>query len=296
MGKTKAVPLWTDGIHYVRGATTKDRHPMRFVVDAHKLAGLSPARSLPRHAPTLEAGIEIAKHHTGVALAAASGLTKYMQPAEGDGPVQQDAASPAVDEPVLQEPPRPAKLNTAAPRVRKPREKKEKPRPAQKFATTRFVCIAANSVTQVWQCVKDRSEAAPVGRRKAGGSAAEGDKLSHNRGDCAVLMGDVPVLDEHRRVRVFHSWQEAEEEAERIFYATPEDERFPLGSTKVYANLTAMVCFDPACNTRHEPFNIYFHEGYPLKDERCDMPKTFRKITGAIAEADRIDRKLRGAP
>jgi len=294
MGNTKAVPMWTDGIHYVRGATTKDRHPMRFVVDAHKIAGHRPARSLPRHAPSLEAGIDIAKHHTGVALAAASGLTKYHRPPGDEGTTPQEPAGPRIEtpaEPIPQEPPRPAEVRT-----RKPRQKKERERPAQKFVTTRFICIAANSVTQVWQCVKDHSEAASVGRRKANGRAAEGDRLSHVRGDCAVLMGDTPVLDEFRRVRVFRSWQEAEEEAERIFYDTPEDERFPLGSTKVYANLTAMVCFDPACNTRAEPFNIYFHEGFPLKDERCDMPKTFRKITGAIAECDRIDRKMRGAP
>jgi hypothetical protein len=59
-GYQTAKRLWSDGIHFVRDATGKDRHPMRFVVGAHKVT----ASPFSRHASTLEEGIARAREAT----------------------------------------------------------------------------------------------------------------------------------------------------------------------------------------------------------------------------------------
>lgn len=105
-------PLWSDGIHYVRDATAKDTHQMRFVVGAYKT---TQAR-IKRNAHTQEEAIQIA------AAATASWLQKHPEDR-----VYLALATAA----------EPSEIQTPAPSL-------------QKFATTNFDCTYANPVAQVW--------------------------------------------------------------------------------------------------------------------------------------------------
>lgn len=265
------VPVASDGLHYVRPASVKDRHPMRFVVDQYRVDGLPNNTSLPRHCETARVGLEL--------------MLAYTERACKKNPELRKALNQAGDvEPQPQQ-----------------QRRKAKPKKAE-FPTTRFSCIMANSVAQVWVCTKDKWEAGQIGRRGADNRAPEKDKLEHKPGEFAVLKGDEPVVDENGAVRVFLTRMSAEQEMQFIYEQTPPEERMSDNNdperrtTTVYQNLTHSVHFDPDYNGSVTPFNIYNHQVHrTVLNPRGDFPLKFRSISGAIREADRLDKISRGA-
>lgn len=260
--------LFSDGLHYVRAASVKDRHPNRFVVCQHRLEGFDRNRALPRHVPTLEEGRTICGHLSRKAIKENPDLKEKAKLVR-------------------------AKAEKAS---RRKAERKLARSKSVPFPTTRFVCTQATSAAQVWCCIKDREDTRPIGRRAQGGHLAQLDSLPHEKGDYAVLRGDDPVLDDNGVPKVFKTWMEAEEGMLQVYNEMPEDERYPMGTTTVYANRTISVHFDPDNNSITRPFNLYtpiYHKPilHPIRQE----PVMYKKITSAIAQADELDRIIRGA-
>lgn len=264
------VPLASDGLHYVRPASIKDQHPMRFVVDQYRVDGLANNISLPRHVETAERGFELMRQYTAKACKANPELHKALKRAGDTQDVQP----------------------TRKPRVTKPKK--------VQFPITRFTCVMANSVAQVWICTKQPWEGV-IGRRGPGGRPPAKDRLPHVRGEYAVLKGEEPLLDEAGAPKVFPLLMQAEAAMQRLFDETPGDERMVDNNdpdhrtTTVYQNRTHSVHFDPDFNGALMPFNIYNHRVHrPIIHTRGDFPLKFRTITSAIKEADLLDKKARG--
>lgn len=234
---------------------------MPFVVNQHRVDGLPSDPKLPRHVPTLEAGIELVGRLSTFAVRQNRLLNCHLG------------------------------RSVAVPKEPKP-PRQPKPVP---FPTTRFLCVMANSVAQVWLCTKAPWEAGQIGRRKKNGKPPEADKLPHMHGDYAVLKGDVPVVDSKRVPVVYRTWMEAELVADQLYYETPEEERYPKGKTTVYENMNFSVHFDPDNNGSNRPFNIYSTRHHKqVLDASDNVPWLFKTITSAVREADRLDKEARG--
>jgi hypothetical protein len=278
------IPLISDGLHFVREASPKDQHPMRFVIDQHKQVEHLPRFStLPRHCESLEIGTDMMRRYTKRACQQSPELNRAFKSA--NGPI-------TLPEPAMTDPDKPQ---------RKPRVKAV-PKPKKvEFPITRFTCCMANPVAQVWVCTKAKWEGIGVGRRSQTGRPASGDKLNHELGEFAVLRGDEPVLDAHGAVRVFTSLREAEGMMETLYDATPADEKMSDNNdperrtTTVYQNRSYSVHFDPDYNGAKQPFNLFDVINFKVVlHPRGNFPLKYRSITGAIAEADRLDKVLRG--
>lgn len=245
---------------------------MRFVIDQHKrIEHLPHNPSLPRHCESLEVGRELLEAYTKRALRGNKPLKEAFELANGI---------------------------PSEPQQRQPRAAKSK---KVKFPTTRFTCIEANPVAQVWLCTKERYEAMTVGRNSKTSKLPEGDKLPHLKGELAVLKGDVPVLDDNGQVKVFANRLLAEEVMERIYRETPADEKLldnndpDRPTTTVYRNRNYSVHFDPDFNGALFPFNVYDTRVHKVVlHPKGDTPLKFKSIIGAIEEADRRDRDIRG--
>jgi hypothetical protein len=262
------IPLASDGIHFVRDVSPKDQHPLRFVIDQHKrVEHLPHYSSLPRHCESLERGIELMRFYTKKACKESPELRLAHKLATGQAKQVRE-----------KRPPKPKKVE---------------------FPTTRFTCIVANPVAQVWFCNKEKWQAANVGRRN--GTPPTNDKLPHIPGQYAVLRGDDPVLDEQGEVRVFELLMKAEEMSHSLYEETPADERLSDNTdperrtTTVYQNANYSVHFDPDYNGAPQPFNIYDTRNHKVVlHPRGNFPLKYRAITGAIKEADRLDKLIRG--
>lgn len=274
------IPLVSDGLHFVREASPKDQHPMRFVVDQHKQVEHLPRFStLPRHCETLEIGTEVMRRYTKRACHQSPELNRAHKSATGQ--------IKPISEP---QPDSPQRKPRTAPRRRK-----------VEFPITRFACIMANPIAQIWLCTKAKWEATNIGRRTQQGKRPASDKLRHEIGEYAVLTGDEPVLDENGEVKVFKLRHQAEAVMESLYDAVPADEKmsnntYPeQATTTVYQNQSYSVHFDPDFNGSKQPFNIFDTDNFKVVlHPRGDFPLKYRSITGAIAEADRLDKLLRG--
>jgi hypothetical protein len=264
------IPLISDGIHFVRDASPKDQHSMRFVVDQHRgVQGLPQYSSLPRHCESLERGGNLMKFYTDKACRESPELRLAHKIATG-------------------------KL--------KGTRKKREPKPKKAvFPITRFTCIMANPIAQIWACTKAQWEAVNVGRRNTDKKPPKNDKLPHELGDFAVLKGDDPVLDDEGQVRVFKLRGEAEEMMQTLYLDTPGEDRLSNNTdpeqptTTVYQNVNYSVHFDPDYNGSSHPFNIYDTRNHKVVlNPRGNFPLKFRSITGAIKEADLLDHIIRG--
>lgn len=302
-------PLWSDGIHFVRPASAKDRHKMRFVVGAHKAT----TSTHKRHAPTEEEAIERAKAATSFWLAAHPADRVHLTVAPADETTE---ASPS---------------DSKAPAI-----------PQQPFATTLFDCVYANPVAQVWLMTRDPGEHKPVGRRKANGRAAEQTSIPHTKGESAVLRGSQPIRNADGSVRVFHTQGEAEEYADHLYREEPEEDTISWkpGNVVVGATARIQILFNPTIYGVSKPFILWLaHLDHPrpvyvdrthatqkragisvkaiedtgntelalaFKAARArerqedrqpsfeERPLRFRSIWAATEEADRRERMLRG--
>jgi hypothetical protein len=297
--------LWSDGLLYVRGASVKDRHPMRFVVQNHR--GVGPVFS--RHAPDLESAKDIARQMTQRRLKDHPELRQHWT----EAPMPQ-ASTKLESQPQVE---------------------------LQPFATTHFNCIVANPVAQVWQRVTYDTERKAPGRRSKSGQLAQHKPLAHVVGQCAILIGDQPQRDPQGQVIVYHRWAQAAEAALELYQSADEEERilWKEGDKKVYSTQRIDVIFDPDINGTHKPFSLYMPEfrrpiyedrtrpipGTELPPSKVDItvnpqakldeqerrrkhremnkqpsfeerPLRFRSITGAIDEAERRERMLKGMP
>lgn len=242
---------------------------MRFVVDAHRgVEGLENNPALPRHCESLERGLALMSSYTEKACKVSPKLRLAYRLSTGD-------------------------LKGARPK------RSAKPTKAV-FPTTRFSCVMVNPVAQIWVCTKEPWEGGNIGRRSEGGKAPAQDKLPHRLGEFAVLTGDDPVLDEAGVPKVF-TRMKAEETMQRLFDETPPENHIADNNdpeqrtTTVYQNQTHSVHFDPDFNGATNPFNIYnTRVQRPVLHPRGDFLLKFRSITGAIKEADRLDKVTRG--
>lgn len=271
------VPLFTDGLHFVREASEKDQHPLRFLVYQHKVDGLPNNIGLPRHCESLERGIEIAKAATKKACKADPVLHLNWKISQGLAP-----------------PPKPPK-----PTAIKVRKKRIFPPGKVFFSTSRFTCIIVNPVAQIWVCTKHPYEVATVGRRTAEKRLPQQQDLPHKIGEFAVLKGDDPVVDYKGVPKVFEHRVVAEELIKKLYAETPEDECFPdnnnpdYPTTTVYANSIFSVHFDVDNNSPLKPFNIYNYKLHkPYLQTRANLPMLYKSITTAINKADELERKL----
>jgi hypothetical protein len=117
----------------------------------------------------------------------------------------------------------------------------------------------------------------------------------------AVVKGDEPVLDDDGQVRVFKSKMAAEGMMQTLYLDTPGEERLSNNTdpesptTTVYQNANYSVHFDPHFNGAVQPFNIYDTRNHKVVlHPRGDFPLKYRAITGAVKEADLLDKQVRG--
>lgn len=234
--RTPQVPrLWDDGLHFVRAATADDPHPLRWVVMAHRAVG----SAFSRHTATLDEAIMVAVKMTRLVLKTAPPKKALFKK-----PRMPPAASIQPDK---------------LPKMFRPDPVIEKPTLPPKFSTYHFNCIRANPIAQVWQCVTQPGEQKPVGRRKQGGGAATQSPFHHTKGECAVMLWREPVREEDGSVRVFPSWQVAEEYANELYYAADEEERLSWveDGKVVWRTANVDIIFDPAINTNRRPFSLW---------------------------------------
>lgn len=277
------IPLISDGLHFVREASPKDQHPMRFVIDQHKQVEHLPRFStLPRHCESLEVGTEMMRRYTKRACQQSRELSRAFKSA--NGPV-------TLPEPIETDPSQPQ---------RKPRAKAVARPKKVEFPISRFTCIMANPVAQIWVCTKPAWQS-NIGRRTKGGRPPRADKLPHNVGEYAVLQGDDPVLSPTGEPQVYRLLMQAETVMQRLFDEAPDDEHISNNmdperrTTTVYQNRSYSVHFDPDYNGAKQPFNIFDTMNFKIVlHPRGNFPLKYRSITGAIAEADRLDKLLRG--
>lgn len=296
-------PVWSDGIHFVREASIKDRHPMRFVVKSHETT----ASTFSRHAPDLEAATEIARRATKMWL-----VNHHADAQHWTGPAL-PVASGSQDAP-------------AEPQIE-----------LQPFSNTHFHCIAANPVAQVWQCVSREGERKIGGRRRKDGTPARARSITHDLGQCAVLLHREPQRDAEGSVIVYHSWITAAEAAQELYDNADEEDRlmWKEGDKRVHSTARVDVIFDPDINGVTKPFSLYLPEyRRPIYEDRTrpimfgtparidaslnpqaaldakqrrkknrefnrepsfeERPLRFRTIYGAIEEAERRERMLKG--
>lgn len=228
--KRTPLPIWSDGIHYVRATSKTDDHPMPWFAGAHKKTD----SKLHRYTPTMDAALKVAliaskrwlkdhpedkDHYKVTPLPASSELTGYAKRHRG-------------------------------------RPSKDK---LELFSTYHFTCIAANPYAQVWQCTSYPGEKAKVGRRKADGRAPDETRFRHQKGECSVLLGEHPVRNPDGTIRVFNRWAEADEFALALFMNASEDDVFTwkVGDVVVGRTLNFNVEFNPEINGVTKPFTIW---------------------------------------
>jgi hypothetical protein len=209
---------------------------MRWVVAAHKRL----RSSLKRYAPTMEGAILLAIRATRKHLKAYPENKAFFNP-------------PTVSPTSSIQPDQLPKEYRVLP--------KPKPKALPPFAITHFDCIRANPIAQVWQCVSLPGETAPVGRRKANGAAPTQARFNHTKGECAVLVWKEPIRDPDGDVRVFPTWQAAEDFALNLYYEADEEERIFWQEDEPCVARTANVniMFDPnnVDTSIKRPFYLY---------------------------------------
>lgn len=243
MGRFAQTPnaVWSDGIHFVRPASERDPHPMRWVVGAHTKAG------------------SLYKHHFATldeALLGAADATKRHLKA-----VPQAAAH-------FKESPLPAASSLQLPKRGKRGRPPKHPRPEapaavgykpEPFATTHFNCCYANPYAQVWICTRDSLEMkGPVGRPRADGRPAEQTPIRHQHNECSVMIGHEVVREPDGRVMIFTQWARAAEYAYELYLTAPEDEviSWKEGDYVVGRTRFCEIRFEPG-HSEARPFTLF---------------------------------------
>lgn len=199
-----------------------------------------------------------------------------------------------------------------------PLRKKKTPVFREKFSTTRFNCIYANPVAQVWQCVKESSNA---GRKRRGHQPAHQTMTAHQINECMVLMGEEAVYTKTGQVRVFPNYDEAVEFALELYIKTPKSKRplWAIGSPVIVELGKVQVLFQPD-EDEYRPFKLWLpHLSKTVYYDKTrvmhtasgrsknsavqaaaripsmtEIPLRFRNITAAMEEADRRNRMMQG--
>ena len=159
MAKRGPLPVWSDGIHYVRPVAKWEEHPMRWFCASHRATD----STLRRYAPTMDDALRLA-------IAATK---KWLK----DHPADKKKVKPAT---------LPAASGLAGAKRQRGRPRKIKP---EAFSTYHFTCIAANPYAQVWQCTSYPGEKKAVGRRKHDGSAPNETTFRHQKDLTLVHSG-----------------------------------------------------------------------------------------------------------
>lgn len=282
--KRTPLPIWSDGIHYVRAAGVTDTHPLRWLAAAHRVTD----STFRRYAATMDEALSLAIDATQA----------WIKRVPSDAAYKQVAPLPAA-----------SSLQGSKRQRGRPRKKTTHLPP---FATTHFNCIRANPVAQVWQCVSLPGDRQPAGRKRDDGAPVQVTPFPHLKMECAVLMWETPVRNEDGTVRVFHNWQQAEEFAVEAYYNTPEDERisWTLDHQTVGRTLNFDIIFDPVLNGDYRPFSLWFprynrpvfvdrtkpsttaddHGTRSIRTLQETNPEAYLQIQEARAKARKLDR------
>lgn len=247
--------LFDDGVHYVRRASSNDRHPMRFVVCAHAKAN----SSRTRHCPTEEEAIKTAKRFTELAVGESdhdAKMAEALKPAPPPAPLPK---KPKVSDDALL---RQMSEEEFERRARETPKRKKKNWPP-KFSTTHFTCKLANPAAQVWECTSLPGEKNAPGRPRAGRKAPNESVFKHAKGECAVLRGRDPIRDADGHIRVYRNWIEADEHAMAIFedaWREGEVIDWKPGNVVVDRLTDVEICFDPN-DSVVRPFYLMIRRG-----------------------------------
>lgn len=227
--------LWDDGLHYVRASFDDDVHPLKWCMAAHRATGSSLQR---RYATLDEAILNAIASSQRLLKADPSKMVLFNKP---------------------KMPPASSLVVQKLPKMFRPDPVVEKAAPLPKFSVYHFDCIRANPIAQVWQCVSLPGERGAVGRRKAGGGVATQTGFRHTKGECAVMLWREPVREADGSVRVFPSWQAAEEYANDCYYNADEEERllWVEDGTVVHRTENVDIIFDPSTNGVKWPFSLW---------------------------------------
>lgn len=283
LAKRSPLPVWSDGLHYVRRTAETDNHPMAWFAGAHRVT----ASTLRRYAETMDEALLLAKDATRRWVKDHPADRKLVKAA----PLPRDSMLEGVKR---GKPGRPPKVKLEG------------------FSTYHFTCIAANPYAQVWQCTSYPGEKKAVGRKKAGGREADQTPFRHQKGECSVLIGDEPVRNSDGTIRVYPNWIAADEAALELYHAAPEDDviSWKPGDIVVWRTENFNVEFDVAVNGRTKPFSlfnvkfnkpVYLDKTRPaiLSDSQATRyirplqetnPEAYLQITEARAKARQIDR------
>ncbi|ARK07566.1 hypothetical protein LAV_00191 [Sphingobium phage Lacusarx] len=278
---------WSDGIHFVRPATAKDRHKMRWVMGAHKESG---APTKKRHVPTKEEAISVAQEYTARWLGEAPAASTFL------------ASEP--EKPALRVPPPPFATTYFDCICANPI--------AQVWQCNGVVGEKGNIGRRTKEGRPNQQTAIP----HAPGECAVmiGDEVVRNADDSIRVFPTWLSAEEY----ALHLYEEADEE-ERILWRP--------GDMKVGGTHHIDIIFDPGINGRTKPFSLYLPEfRRPVYEDRTKMveppeffgtkeeiaeyrrqwrimnrvptfeerPLRFRMITGALESAEERERMIGG--
>jgi len=237
-----AQPLFDDGVHFVRNAHKNDRHPLRFVVTHHKATD----SKRNRHVDTLVNAIEVAKTFTKAAIVESTNDKVLF---EGHGkPAPHPVAVPKKN------------AHTAKPNEATTPKPKKGALPS--FASSYFTCKIANPAAQVWECTAMPGERKSAGRKHTGGKEPTVAQFKHRKGECAVLLWQVPVRDCDGHIKVFTNWIEADEHAQALYREAYEEDgaiTWRSGDVVIQRLTDVEICFDPS-ESVHKPFYLVINK------------------------------------
>lgn len=250
-------PIWSDGIHYVRSNAKSVFHPMPWFTGAHRTT----ESRLHRYVETMDGALKLAIATT----------RDWLKEHPADKVHVKAAFLPAASD-----------LKG---------DKRRRGRPAkaklEAFSTYHFTCIAANPYAQVWQCTSYSGEKKAVGRRKSDGKPADETPFRHQKGECSVLIGDLPVRNPDGNIRIFERWAEADEFALDLFMNAPEDDviSWKEGDVVVGRSRNFNIEFNPDINGVSKPFTLW--------NVTYEKPVYMDKTKPAVTSDDRAARSLR---
>lgn len=291
--------IWRDEAHKVREGAAGSLYAGRFVV----LGKRSNARRsvVLRHFSTPEEAIRWCE---------SDGRTRKR--AAGDGGDGQELAVPVSAQPVPAVKARPRGRPRKSRLIEQDGEMLRVFLPKQRphvvpthirfpWVTTRFTCIRANPIAQVWMCVKHENEVRQ-GRRRSDGTN-EQTKLPHRKGQFAVTTVEVfnntcraePVRNADGSVKAYDSIRLADFAAEDLYLNADEESQMTWaeGDKSVFRTLNVEVLFDPVNNRPDRPFSLWLpYYNKPIFENKTKVTVQFDRSPDQLRAAGMSEQML----